>query len=38
MQNELNFANVLLSEIQNLNSNFTGTHVTTHCTSRFIAI
>ncbi|WAZ71054.1 hypothetical protein CNO14_06785 (plasmid) [Borrelia miyamotoi] len=24
--------------MQNLNSNFTGTHVTTHCTSRFIAI
>ncbi|UPA13785.1 DUF735 family protein [Borrelia turicatae] len=37
IQNELNFANVMLSELVSLNSNFTGLPISKHCTSRFIA-
>lgn len=38
IQNELQFANVMLSELQSLNSNFIQLPVSKHCTSRFIAM
>ncbi|ETZ17714.1 hypothetical protein BDCR2A_01354 [Borrelia duttonii CR2A] len=38
IQTETNYANVLLSELKSLNSNFTSINATKHCSSRFIAV
>ncbi|AOW96211.1 DUF735 family protein [Borrelia miyamotoi] len=38
IQNELHFANVMLSELKSLNSNFIQLPISKHCTSKFIAI
>ncbi|WP_099528550.1 DUF735 family protein [Borrelia miyamotoi] len=38
IQNELHFANVILSELKSLNSNFINLPISKHCTSKFIAI
>ncbi|UPA09602.1 DUF735 family protein (plasmid) [Borrelia nietonii YOR] len=38
IQNELNFANIMLAELSSLNSNFTGLPISKHCTSKFVAI
>ncbi|ATQ15481.2 DUF735 family protein (plasmid) [Borrelia miyamotoi] len=38
IQNELHFANVMLSELKSLNSNFINLPISKHCTSKFIAI